>query len=235
MNINSIAENIIVINKKIETAVLKVGRRPDEIKLIAVSKTVDVDMINNAIQEKIYDFGENRVQELVRKSDSIKEGYNWHFIGKLQTNKVKTILGRVKLIHSLDRFDLALEIQRRAYEKKIDVEVLVQVNVAEEATKAGIKCEEAFSFVREISELKNIKVMGLMTVAPYADNPEEVRGYFRKLNKIYIDIQQEKIDNINMQYLSMGMSNDFEVAIEEGANMIRIGTAIFGERNYSQK
>ncbi len=231
----SLAKNIQEVRQRIRISAMKNGRNLEDVKLIAVSKTVDAEMIKLALKENILDFGENKVQEMTKKADILTESVNWHFIGRLQTNKVKYLIGNVGLIHSLDRYELAQEIQRKSEQVDSVTNVLVQVNVAEEKTKAGVLCEQVSEFVREISLFKNIKINGLMTIAPYTDNAEELRPYFRKLYKIHIDIKQKSIDNISMKYLSMGMSNDFHVAIEEGANMVRVGTAIFGERDYSQR
>lgn len=225
-----INENLEKINARIDAAAKKSGRNPGDIKLIAVTKTVDAQRIEKAISLGIKDLGENRVQEIKEKADIISTDCRWHLIGHLQTNKVKYILEKVSLIHSLDRLELANEIQKRAQKLGIQVPVLVQVNVAQEDSKFGINPENALEFVRELSQLGNIKVKGLMTIAPLVENSEEVRWVFANLRKLLIDIRRESIDNIDMECLSMGMSNDFEVAIEEGATMVRIGTAIFGRR-----
>jgi len=225
-----IKENCEKVRQRVRDAALRAGRNPDDIHIIAVSKTVDVDRIKAAIDCGITDLGENRVQELVEKFDKIDVKCNWHLIGHLQTNKVKYIIDRVKMIHSLDSLELAEEIQKRAEKAGRCVDVLVQVNVSSEKTKFGVKQEETLELVRKLSRMGNIKVKGLMTIAPLAEDPESVRWVFSGLRKLFIDIKKENIDNIDMDYLSMGMSNDFEVAIEEGANMVRIGTAIFGKR-----
>lgn len=229
-DINVLKANINAVRKRISEAALKGGRKPEDITLIAVSKTVDSERIIKAVDEGITDLGENRVQEFCQKYDIINRKCNWHFIGHLQTNKVKYIIDKVKLIHSVDRIGLVKEIQKKAEKINRCVDVLVQVNVAGEESKFGIGKNEVLDFIKEISTYKNLKVRGLMTIAPYTENPEEVRPVFRELNKIFIDIRKENIDNINMEFLSMGMSNDFDVAIEEGSNMVRIGTAIFGRR-----
>ena len=218
------------INERIAAAAVRAGRRPEDIKLIAVSKTVGAASVKKALECGVENFGENRVQELCNKADIIDMKCNWHLIGHLQTNKVKYIIDRVKMIHSLDSMELAAEIQKRAEKAAKRIEVLVQVNIAAEDTKFGISPEKAAGFVRSLANMGNIKVRGLMTIAPLAENPEDVRWVFAGLRKLLIDISRENIDNINMDYLSMGMSNDFETAIEEGSNMVRIGTAIFGKR-----
>jgi pyridoxal phosphate enzyme (YggS family) len=227
-----IKKNLEIIRKKIETAAIKSGRKLEDITLIAVSKTVDPQRIIKAIDEGITELGENRVQELTEKYDIINRDCNWHLIGHLQTNKVKYIVDKVKLIHSVDRYNLALEIDNRAKKIGKTVDILVQVNISGEESKFGVAESETFELIRKISTLENIRVKGLMTIAPYASNPETVRYVFTGLRKLSIDIEKENINNINMEYLSMGMSNDFEVAIEEGANIVRIGTALFGERQY---
>jgi len=225
-----IKRNIEEVRKRVEKAALKSGRNPGDIKIIGVTKTVDTDRIMKAIDAGIVDLGENRVQELLEKYDKINRECRWHLIGHLQTNKVKYIIDKVSLIHSVDRIELVQEIQKRAEKIGRIVDVLVQVNVAEEESKFGIRTSEALDFVKEVSRFENIKVRGLMTIAPLVENPETVRYVFRELRKLLIDIRQENIDNINMDFLSMGMSNDFEIAVEEGSNMIRVGTAIFGRR-----
>lgn len=227
LNINENCKNV---EERIRTAAIRAGRNPDEIKLIAVTKTVDADRICKALEYGITDVGENRVQELCDKYSLFGDRCKWHLIGHLQTNKVKYIIDKVSLIHSLDSMELAEEIQKRAEKAGRIVDVLVQVNVAKEATKFGIDAASTADFLRKLSKMGNIKVRGLMTIAPFSEDPEQVRWVFSDLRKLHIDIIEENIDNIDMDYLSMGMSNDFEVAIEEGANMVRVGTAIFGKR-----
>jgi pyridoxal phosphate enzyme (YggS family) len=225
-----ISENVSAIKARIRAAAIRSGRNPESIKIIGVSKTVDADRIKEAFDCGITDFGENRVQELCKKHDILNIECNWHLIGHLQTNKVKYIMDKVSLIHSLDSIELATEIQKRAERANRLIDVLVQVNVAAEDTKFGISPDEAVSFIRKASEMGNIRVKGLMTIAPMTPNAEEIRWVFADLRKLLIDIEQENIDNVSMDYLSMGMSNDFEVAIEEGSNMVRIGTSLFGKR-----
>lgn len=227
-----IRNNLKQVRERIRNAAERCGRNPEDIILVAVSKTVGTEAIETAIEEKVLNFGENRVQELLQKHDIFKGRCNWHLIGRLQTNKVKYIIDKVVLIHSLDRMELAEEIQKRAEKADRIVNTLIQVNVAGEESKAGISPDEVYDFVKKVSTYPNIKVKGLMTIAPYTDDPESVRWVFRRLRNISIDIKRENINNIDMQYLSMGMSHDFEVAIEEGANIVRIGTSIFGERQY---
>ena len=225
-----IRDNIEVILQRVEAAAHKSGRRAEDIKVIVVTKTVDESRIIKALENGLYDLGENRVQELCDKYEKIDKRCNWHLIGHLQTNKVKFVVDKVKMIHSLDRMELALEIQKRAEKAGRIIEVLVQVNIAEEESKFGMEKKMVSDFLKEIGKFPNIKVKGLMTIAPLSQNSEEIRWVFTELRKLHIDITQENIDNIDMDYLSMGMSNDFEAAIEEGSNMVRIGTAIFGKR-----
>ena len=227
-----IKNNIQEVVKRVGAAAVRSGRHPRDIKIVAVTKTVDVQRILKAIDCGITELGENRVQELSEKHDLIKAACNWHLIGHLQTNKVKYVVDRVQMIHSLDRLELAQELQKRAEKAGKTLEVLVQVNIAEEESKFGMAADSVYGFLREVGKYSNLKVKGLMTIAPFAENPEEIRWVFRELKKLHIDISKENIDNIDMSFLSMGMSNDFEVAIEEGANLIRIGTSIFGKRQY---
>lgn len=231
MVLPKIAENLEKVRKKIEAAAQRAGRDPAEIKLVAVTKTVEVPQIEEAIAAGITAIGENRVQELRKKYPEVTLPVEWHLIGHLQTNKVKYIVDKVDLVHSLDRFSLAQEIAKRAQQAGRIMPVLVQVNVAQEETKFGLRVEETEEFIRRVSELEGIKIQGLMTIAPYVEDPEEVRPVFRKLKELSEEIQDKAIPKVEMKYLSMGMSNDYEVAIEEGANLVRIGTAIFGERN----
>lgn len=222
--------NIEKVMSKIEKAALKSGRKADDIKIIAVTKTVDPEVISAILDKGITELGENRVQELTKKYDIINKQCNWHHIGHLQTNKVKYIVDKVKLIHSFDRPSLALEIQKRAQKINRVMDVLIQVNVSKEESKFGIYEEELFELIKKTSQFNNIRVKGLMTMAPFAENPENIRYVFAKLRKLAIDIQEKKLDNVSMEFLSMGMSSDFEIAIEEGANMVRIGSALFGKR-----
>lgn len=211
---------------------MKTGRDLDDITLIAVTKTVDVDVMNEAIKLGINNVGESRVQEILRKYDLIKDKPIWHMIGHLQTNKVKYIIDKIDLIHSLDRLSLAQELQKRAEQHNIFVNALVQVNIAEEETKYGLYGNEVIPFVEEIIKFPRIKIKGLMTIAPYVENPEEVRYVFRQLKGLSIELEKKGYPNVEMKYLSMGMTNDYKIAIEEGSNMVRIGTGIFGKRNY---
>jgi len=223
--------NLENVRERVKQAAIRSGRTEKDIKIVAVTKTVNTDVIQKALEYGVTDIGENKVQEILEKQDIIKAECNWHLIGHLQRNKVKYIIDKVAMIHSLDSVELAAEINKRACAAGRVMDVLVQVNVSGEETKHGISPVEVSDFLKKVSVFKNIKVRGLMTMAPYADK-ESVRPVFRTLKKIFVDMANENIDNINMEYLSMGMSNDFEVAIEEGANIVRIGTSIFGQRNY---
>ncbi len=231
----SIKDNLDNIYSRIKVAAEKSGRKAEDIRLIAVTKTVDVQRIKNVYDYGILDMGENRVQELVEKYDKLDKSCKWHLIGHLQTNKVKYIIDKVDMIHSVDSLQLAREINTRAAKLGKKMDILLQVNVSGEESKFGINPNQVHEFVKIISELGNISLKGMMTIAPYAQNVEFIRPIFKKLYNIYIDIKHEKLDNVSMDYLSMGMSNDFEVAIEEGSNIVRIGTGIFGKRDYTQK
>lgn len=222
------------IKKEIQETALKVNRNPKDITLIAVSKTYPVCMIEEAIALGCQDFGENHVQELCQKIEEVSSPVNWHFIGHLQTNKVKYIIGKTSLIHSLDRMKLAYEIEKQSEKQNCNTNVLIEINVANEASKHGFKLEEVLKILPELNQMRHIKVKGLMTVAPFVTNPEENRKIFRALYKLSVDIQNQNLDNISTSILSMGMSNDYKVAIEEGATMVRIGTALFGQRDYNK-
>ncbi|TYQ15777.1 UNVERIFIED_CONTAM: hypothetical protein Cloal_2267 [Acetivibrio alkalicellulosi] len=224
-------ENLKCIMNKIEKAATKSGRKPDDITIVAVTKTIEPDKIMAIIDLGLIELGENRVQELAKKYDIINRKCNWHHIGNLQTNKVKYIVDKVKLIHSVDRIELAQEIQKKAEKYGRIIDILIQVNVSLEETKSGVFEENLIELINKISVFENIKIKGLMTLAPYDENPEKVRDVFRKLRNLSIDIEQKNLDNVSMEFLSMGMSNDYEVAIEEGANIVRIGTALFGRRS----
>ena len=227
-----IQEKLNAVETKIEAACRRSGRERQSVKLIAVSKTKPVSMLQEAYDLGCRDFGENKVQELVEKYDRLPKDIRWHMIGHLQRNKVKYIVDKVYMIHSVDSLRLAEEISKEAVKKNVTVSVLVEVNVADEASKFGVSAAEAPALVEQIAKLPHILVKGLMTIAPYVDDPEENRLYFAKLKQIYVDIIHKSIDNVCMEELSMGMTGDYEVAIEEGATYIRVGTGIFGERRY---
>lgn len=228
-----IRENIELVEKKIEEACKRAGRDCSQVHLIAVSKTKPVEMLEEAYNAGIRDFGENRVQELMEKMPVLPEDIRWHMIGHLQRNKVKYIVDKVFLIHSVDSLRLAQEIEKEAAKKGVSVNILVEVNVAEEESKFGMTASETVSLVEEIAKLPHIRIKGLMTIAPYVEDSEENRRYFAKLKQIYVDIIHKNIDNVFMEELSMGMTGDYEVAITEGATYIRVGTGIFGEREYA--
>ena len=228
-------ENLANVEKNIEQACKNAGRSRDEVTLIAVSKTKPVEMLQEIYDENIRDFGENKVQELCSKMEQLPSDIRWHMIGHLQRNKVKYIVGKVELIHSVDTYRLAEEINIQAKKQNVIVPILVEVNIAHEESKFGISAEDAILLVEEIYKLENIRIKGLMTIAPYVENPEDNRLYFRKIKQLSVDITNKNIDNVFMEILSMGMTGDYMVAIEEGATMVRVGTGIFGERNYKQE
>lgn len=227
-----IKHNLENVEEKICAACKRAGRDRNEVTLIAVSKTKPVEMIEACFTQGIRVFGENKVQELCEKYEVLPKDLKWHLIGHLQRNKVKYITDKAVLIHSVDSLRLAKAISEDAVKKGINVSVLIEVNVSEEDSKFGVKTEETESLIREISKLPNIFVKGLMTIAPYTEVPEENRSIFRTLKQLSVDIDGKNIDNVSMSILSMGMTGDYEVAIEEGATMIRVGTGIFGERDY---
>ena len=228
-------DNLRIVQENIIKACEKSGRNPKEICLIAVSKTKPKDMLMEIYDCNIRQFGENYVQEMVDKVDSLPDDIVWHMIGHLQRNKVKYVVGRAAMIHSVDSLRLAEAISQEALKKGIVADVLIEVNVALEENKFGLKTEEVEAFVKEIAVLNGIRVRGLMTSAPYVADPEDNRIYFRQLKQLCVDINAKNIDNIYMDVLSMGMTNDYMVAIEEGATHIRVGTAIFGARDYSNR
>ena len=200
--------------------------------LIAVSKTKPIEMIEEAMEAGARVFGENKVQELCDKYEQLPKDLHWHLIGHLQRNKVKYIVDKAELIHSVDSLKLAEEISKEALKKNVEVNILIEVNVAEEESKFGVSVEETLALVEEIAKLPGIHIQGLMTIAPYTTDPEENRPVFRTLKKLAVDIKKKNIDNVCMDVLSMGMTGDYQVAVEEGATLVRVGTGIFGERNY---
>ena len=231
----NIRENIENIRKRIADAAKRAGRDADDIKLISVTKTVDIDKVEEAIVAGASDAGENKPQELARKYDVLGDKIRWHQIGSLQTNKVKYIIDKVCMIHSLDREGLAEEIDKRANKAGRVIDCLVQVNISGEESKHGMSREEVEPFVRLVAEkYPNIKIKGLMTMAPFDAEREEIRKVFRDLKELSDEINNMNIGNVEMNELSMGMTNDFEIAVEEGATMVRVGTAIFGKRNYNK-
>lgn len=229
---NTIAENLKIVQNKIQKACDLSLRSRREVTLIAVSKTKPVELIYEAIQEGQYTFGENKVQELKNKAETIENrDIHWHMIGHLQSNKVKYLPGIVDLIHSVENEKLALEIEKQAAKHDLTMNILCEVNVADEDSKYGLKVNEVPDFARFISTLPHISLKGLMTVAPYTSNPETNRPHFKELKTLMESINRENIPGVHMDTLSMGMSGDYEIAIQEGATMVRIGTAIFGKRS----
>lgn len=225
-------ENLTHVEEKIETVCSTHGIPRDSITLIAVSKTKPVEMLQEIYDAGCRDFGENKVQELVDKYEQLPKDIRWHMIGHLQRNKVKYIIGKVVLIHSVDSLRLAETIEKESAKHNITTDILIEVNMAHEESKFGVLPEEIYDLLMEISKFEHVRVKGLMTVAPFVDNPRKNSEIFEKMHKLSVDIESKNIDNITMSILSMGMTNDYEVALEEGSNMIRVGTAIFGERNY---
>ena len=228
-----VTENLKNVEERIQSACRRVGRAREEVTLICVTKTKPIEMLQEAYEAGQREFGENKVQEIVRKVPELPDDIRWHMIGHLQRNKVKQLMGRAVMIHRVDKLSLAETISNEAVKNGIVMPILIEVNVAQEESKFGITDEETKELVRQISKLPGVCVKGLMTIAPYTEDPESNRPYFRRLRELSVDIKQESLDNVFMDVLSMGMTGDFEVAIEEGATHIRVGTAIFGERIYS--
>ncbi len=233
MSQSVLKENYANVLKKVENACERAGRKTEDVTLIAVSKTKPVEMLREIYDCGCRDFGENKVQEIMDKYEKLPNDIRWHMIGHLQTNKVKYIVDKVYMIHSVDSIKLAKEISKEAIKKNVTVKVLLEVNVAKEETKFGLLTEEVLDFYKEVIDLPGLKVCGLMTIAPYVENSEENRQHFVNLKQLMVDIESEKTDNISVGELSMGMTGDYEVAIEEGATYVRVGTGIFGERNYN--
>jgi len=229
-----IAEQLQAVQEEIRKACIRSGRNPEEVTLIAVSKTKPVSMIQEAIQEGQLVFGENKVQELCSKYEELPKNLQWHMIGHLQRNKVKYIADKVSLIHSVDSLRLAKTIHQEGEKIGRVIPLLIEVNVAQEETKFGVSVEDALPLIREISTFPYVEIRGLMTIAPYMENPEENRPVFRKLKQLSVDIRDKNMNNVYMDILSMGMTNDYQVAVEEGATLVRVGTGIFGERDYAQ-
>lgn len=230
-----LTNNYDVVMNNIERACKKAGRTPEDVTLIAVSKTKPITMLQEIYDHGCRNFGENKVQELLDKYEVLPKDIKWHMIGHLQRNKVKYIVDKVSLIHSVDSLRLAEEISKEALKKNVEVNILVEVNVANEETKFGTTSQEAIELVDAISKLPGIHIKGLMTIAPYVEDSEQNRQYFAQLKQLSVDIITKNIDNVSMDILSMGMSGDYEVAVEEGATYVRVGTGIFGERDYSIK
>lgn len=228
-----IKENLEIVRNNIKEACARSGRDISDVKLIAVSKTKPVEALKEAYEAGCRDFGENKVQEIMDKYDKLPNDIRWHMIGHLQTNKIKYIVDKVYMIHSVDSLKLATAISKEAIKKDVVVKILLEVNVANEASKFGTTNDEAISLYEAVSELPNIEICGLMTIAPYTVDAETNRQYFVSLRQLLIDVGAKKTDNNSRLELSMGMTGDYEVAIEEGATYVRVGTGIFGERNYS--
>ena len=229
-----IRANLKKINDQIKTAAESCGRSHDDVLLVAVSKTRTPEEINTAIDAGVTDIGENKVQEIMDKYDDIKP-VRWHMIGHLQTNKVKYIIDKVSMIHSVDSYKLAAEINRRAAGKGITMDILIQVNSAQEDSKFGITTDETEGLIKEILDnCENVRIRGLMCIAPYADDPEDIKIYFDQVKEQYDRFGRIEHPRLDFKYLSMGMSHDFQVAIEAGSNLVRVGSAIFGERDYSK-
>ncbi len=226
-------ENLQQVEENIEKACERSGRDRADVTLIAVSKTKPVEMLQTIYDCGVRDFGENKVQEMCDKMEVLPGDIKWHMIGHLQTNKVKYIVGKTELIHSVDSVHLAAEIQKQAVKKDMIVPILIEVNIAEEESKFGIHKEDTIAMVRQIAGMDHLRIKGLMTIAPFVENAEDNRLYFREIKQLSVDIKNQNIDNVSMDVLSMGMTGDYEVAIEEGATLVRVGTGIFGERNYN--
>ncbi len=225
-----VKENLLIVENRIKEACKRCGRDRSEVTLIAVSKTKPADMIREAYQWGIRDFGENKVQEICDKYELLPDDIRWHMIGHLQRNKVKQVIDKAVLIHSVDSVRLAEQIEEEASKKGICVDILLEVNVADEESKFGFRLEETEQAIRDISVFPHISIKGLMTIAPFVENSEQNRPVFKELNQFYVDMQRKNIDNVNMNMLSMGMTGDYEIAIEEGATLVRVGTGIFGTR-----
>ena len=226
-------ENYEKVVENVKNACARSGRNFDDVTIIAVSKTKPLSDVEELLAHGVTEFGENKVQEMVDKYEHVSKPVHWHLIGHLQTNKVKYIVDKACMIHSVDSVHLAKEIEKEAAKKNLVVKVLLEVNIAHEESKFGINETEVYDLIDAIKDMPHIHVMGLMTIAPFVENPEDNRIYFRKMYQLSLDIKSKCIDNIDMSVLSMGMTNDYEVAIEEGATMVRVGTGIFGARNYN--
>ena len=227
-------EKLEQVEARIQKACDRAGRDRGEVTLIAVSKTKPAETLREAYDLGVRVFGENKVQELVDKYEALPDDISWHMIGHLQRNKVKYVIDKAELIHSVDSLRLAETIEKEAKKNNIIVNILIEVNVAREESKFGVMPEELEEIVEKIAGFPHLNVKGLMTIAPNVENPEENRAVFARLRKLSVDIASKNVDNMNMSILSMGMTNDYEIAIEEGATMVRVGTGIFGERNYAQ-
>lgn len=228
-------DNFETVEKKVAAACVRAGRDRSEVTLIAVSKTKPIEMLQEVYDAGARDFGENKVQEICEKYDKLPSDIRWHMIGHLQRNKVKQVIDKATMIHSVDSYRLAQEISVQAQKKGLTIPILIEVNIANEESKFGISAEDTIQLVEEVAALPNLSIKGLMTIAPYVVDAEENRLYFRQIKQLSVDIKNKNIDNVSMDVLSMGMTGDYEVAIEEGATMVRVGTGIFGARNYGNK
>lgn len=226
----SVTENLAEVRERMEAACRRAGRKSEEVTLIAVSKTKPVSLLEEAYAAGARDFGENKVQEILFKHPQMPEDVRFHMIGHLQTNKVSQVIDKAVLIHSVDSVHLAEKIEKEAAKRNMTADILLEVNAAREESKFGLFLEKVIPALESIRNFPHIRVKGLMTIAPNVENAEENRKYFKKLYQLYVDIKSKNIDNGTMSVLSMGMTGDFEVAIEEGATMIRVGTGIFGSR-----
>lgn len=227
-------ENLAFVENEIQAACVRANRSRKEVTLVAVSKTKPVSELRKAYDLGVRVFGENKVQELADKYEELPKDIHWHMIGHLQRNKVKYIIDKVDMIHSVDSIRLAETIEKEAAKHSITVNVLIEINVAGEESKFGVSCEELPGFVEEVAKFPHIRVQGLMTIAPFVENSEDNRVIFERLRKLSVDIKEKNVDNITMRVLSMGMTNDYSVAVEEGATMVRVGTGIFGTRDYAR-
>ncbi len=228
-----ITQNYDKVLENIKSACKSSGRKESEVTLIAVSKTKPVSDIEELYNHGVRVFGENKVQELCDKYEALPKDIKWHMIGHLQRNKVKYIIDKVELIHSVDSVRLARQIEEEAAKKNVRVDILIEVNVAGEESKFGLKTEEVPDIVTQIAGFPHVSIKGLMTIPPFAENPEDNRKYFNKLKQLAVDIKAKNIDNVSMDKLSMGMTGDYTAAVTEGASYVRVGTGIFGERNIS--
>lgn len=225
--------NVKAVQNHIAEICSRIGRNAEEICLVAVTKTIETERINEVVESGVIHLGENKVQEILDKYEKLPRNVKWHLIGHLQSNKVKYIIDKVEMIHSVDSLSLAQEIDRRARNIDKTMDILIQINVAHEETKFGIELEEAEDFIRKLAGLDHIRVKGLMTMAPFYEDLELTRPVFRTLKNKFDDLSKLDMPNVDMKILSMGMTNDYAIAIEEGSNLVRIGTGIFGKRNYN--
>lgn len=232
----AIKDNVAEIKEQIRVSAEKSGRKEEDILLLAVTKLHEPYEIEEVVDSGLVDFGENKVQELLSKYDKIKGPVRWHLIGHLQRNKVKDIIDKVYMIHSVDSMRLAKEINKRAEQKGLTVNILIQVNAAEDEAKFGVKIEETAPLIDDIVEnCPNIRIRGLMCIAPFYEDPNDARPCFKEMKKLYDSYKDDSREAVDFKYLSMGMSGDFPVAIEEGSNTVRVGTAIFGKRDYRKE